>query len=60
MLCNIHAGLASMFVPMYLAESAPAHGRGKIMVFYMMNMIVGVLIGSLIAGSFSEVAEGWR
>ena len=49
-----------MSVPMYIAESAPAHMRGKLVVLNLMFITGGQFVATLIDGSFSAVNEGWR
>ena len=56
----MNVGLASMSVPMYIAESAPAHMRGKLVVLNLMFITGGQFVATLIDGSFSAVNEGWR
>jgi len=55
------AGLASSTVPMYIAECAPSHQRGKLVTVYSIFITGGQFIASIVAGIFSrDVNNGWR
>lgn len=57
----ITLGLASVTVPMYIAEAAPAHLRGRLVTMNNLFITGGQFIASLIAGGFSYVKHsGWR
>ncbi len=60
-------GSASIVAPMYIAEIAPARVRGRLVVFYQLGIVSGVLcavyVNMLIERSGSEgwnVEHGWR
>jgi MFS transporter, SP family, solute carrier family 2 (myo-inositol transporter), member 13 len=54
-------GLASSTVPMYIAECAPSHLRGRLVTLNNVFITGGQFIASLIAGAFSsDVQNGWR
>ena len=54
-------GLASMAVPMYIAEVAPSYIRGKLVTINNCFITGGQLIAAIVAGIFSFNAEtGWR
>lgn len=53
-------GLAAMAVPMYIAESAPAEMRGKLVVLNNLFITGGQFVATLIDGAFSYVPHGWR
>jgi SP family myo-inositol transporter-like MFS transporter 13 len=53
-------GAAAMGVPMYIAESAPTHMRGKLVVMNSLFLTGGQFIATVIDGAFSNVDEGWR
>lgn len=53
-------GIASMSVPIYLSECAPAHIRGKLVTANNLSITGGQFIAALIDGAFSNVPEGWR
>ncbi|XP_077988286.1 proton myo-inositol cotransporter-like [Glandiceps talaboti] len=58
---GIGIGLASMTVPMYIAESAPAHLRGRLVTVNNMFITGGQCIASIVDGAFSYDKEnGWR
>ena len=55
-------GLAAMAVPMYIAESAPAHLRGKLVVMNNMFITGGQFVATILDGAFSSLSDriGWR
>ena len=55
-------GLAAMAVPMYIAESAPAHLRGKLVVMNNLFITGGQFVATIIDGAFSSLSDriGWR
>ena len=54
-------GFASMSVPVYIAEAAPAQIRGSLVTFNQLFITVGILISSVVAGAFSsDEINGWR
>ncbi|KAK7503342.1 hypothetical protein BaRGS_00005263 [Batillaria attramentaria] len=60
-ICGLGLGLASVVVPVYMAETSPAHLRGRLTTMWQMLINIGVLLSSLIAAGFSYVPDvGWR
>ncbi|KAH9512828.1 hypothetical protein Btru_036702 [Bulinus truncatus] len=58
---GIGIGLASMTVPVYIAESAPAHLRGRLVTINTLFITGGQFIASTMDGGFSYVKpDGWR
>lgn len=53
-------GVASMVIPIYLAETAPTHHRGTIVTVNNLFITGGQFISGVIDGAFSGVHEGWR
>lgn len=60
-------GIASMNAPMYIAEIAPAHKRGKLVTFYQLAIVVGFfvvfLVTYFIGNRLTEAQNleyGWR
>ena len=53
-------GLAAMAVPMYIAESAPAEMRGKLVVLNNVFITTGQFIATVVDGAFSTVPHGWK
>lgn len=54
-------GLASLTVPMYIAEIAPVHIRGKLVTVNQVFITAGLLMAAVIAGVFSSNEQnGWR
>ena len=55
------SGLASSTVPMYIAECAPSHQRGKLVTVNNICITGGQFIASIVAGLFShDYDNGWR
>jgi len=55
------AGLASSTVPIYIAECAPSHQRGKLVTVNNIFITGGQFVASIVAGAFSHDYEnGWR
>ena len=59
---GIGIGFAAMAVPMYIAESAPAHMRGKLVVLNNLFITGGQFVATIIDGVFSSLSVnvGWR
>ncbi|XP_070558860.1 proton myo-inositol cotransporter-like isoform X3 [Ptychodera flava] len=61
LIVGIGIGLASMTVPMYIAECAPTHMRGRLVTINNMFITGGQFVASLVDGAFSYDKEnGWR
>ena len=54
------SGFASMTVPVYIAESAPSHMRGRLVTINNLFITGGQCIAGVIDGLFSNVDDGWR
>ncbi|XP_038069669.1 proton myo-inositol cotransporter-like [Patiria miniata] len=57
---GLGVGLASMTVPMYIAEAAPAHLRGRLVTINNLFITGGQFVASVIDGSLSYWPWGWR
>ncbi|XP_033126179.1 proton myo-inositol cotransporter-like isoform X2 [Anneissia japonica] len=58
---GVGIGLASMTVPMYIAEASPSHVRGRLVTVNNLFITGGQLVASIVDGLFSENADnGWR
>jgi SP family arabinose:H+ symporter-like MFS transporter len=64
---GIGIGAASVVAPMYIAEIAPAPVRGRLVVFYQLGIVIGILaavsVNTLIESSGDatwNVQHGWR
>lgn len=64
---GVGIGMASMLSPLYIAEIAPAHSRGRLVSFNQFAIVVGILVvyfvNYLIANAKSEewnLQWGWR
>ncbi|KAI1888569.1 hypothetical protein AGOR_G00186520 [Albula goreensis] len=54
-------GIASMTVPVYIAESSPPHLRGQLVTINTLFITGGQFIASVIDGAFSYMRhDGWR
>ncbi|UXI19877.1 mannose-1-phosphate guanyltransferase beta [Sarcoptes scabiei] len=54
-------GLASMAIPVYIAEAAPVHIRGKLVSTNVCFITFGQFVASIVAGLFSnDHINGWR
>ena len=57
----LFVGLASMTVPMYIAESAPPDMRGRLVTFNNLFITGGQFAAGLVDGAFSyDKTNGWR
>lgn len=53
-------GLASMVVPLYLAEAARSKERGFLVTLNVMFITGGQAVAAVFAGALATVPEGWR
>ncbi|XP_055789391.1 proton myo-inositol cotransporter-like [Salvelinus fontinalis] len=54
-------GIASMTVPVYLAEVSPPHLRGQLVTVYTLFITAGQFIASVVDGAFTYLHHnGWR
>lgn len=53
-------GLASMAVPMYLAETAAAGERGLLVTLNVSFITGGQALAAVFSGALSTVPHGWR
>ena len=66
-LCGVGIGIASMLSPLYIAEIAPAHARGRLISYNQMAIVLGIVlvffVNYSIASHGSEAwlkSTGWR
>ena len=59
---GVGIGMAAMAVPMYIAESAPARARGKLVVVNVLFITGGQFVATIVDGAFSYLSYdiGWR
>ncbi|GFR94259.1 proton myo-inositol cotransporter [Elysia marginata] len=58
---GLGVGLASVVVPVYVAEASPPHIRGRLVSLHQLLINTGIIVSSLLAGGFSYVVpHGWR
>ncbi|XP_046341100.2 proton myo-inositol cotransporter-like [Haliotis rufescens] len=61
LILGIGIGLASMTVPMYIAECSPSHLRGRMVTLNVLFITGGQFVASVMDGAFSYVEKGgWR
>ncbi len=54
-------GCASLIAPLYLAEIAPAHVRGRLVTLYQLAIVIGILVAFITNYELAGVAVGnWR
>lgn len=53
-------GGASMTVPVYIAEAAPADMRGKLVTLNNIFITGGQFVASVVDGIFASQSDGWR
>ena len=53
-------GLAATAVPVYIAEAAPSHARGRLVIVTGCCIAGGTATSGVIGGSFSYFTWGWR
>src|ERR671916_130200 len=58
-LLGLGVGLASMIVPLYIAETAPASRRGALVSLNQLMITIGILLSYIVGVIFTPI-EGWR
>jgi sugar porter (SP) family MFS transporter len=53
-------GMLSMVVPVYIAEMAPEHARGKLGTLWQIAIVFGILLASAANLELEKWSEGWR
>ncbi len=59
LLLGLGVGLASMIVPLYIAEIAPADRRGALVSLNQLMITIGILLSYIVGVIFTPI-EGWR
>ena len=57
---GLGVGMASVVIPLYIAELAPADMRGRLVILYVLCITFGQVIAFLLNLAFSNVSHGWR
>ena len=57
---GIGVGIASMVVPLYIAEISPAHLRGRMVSFYQFAITIGVVAAYFSNAALLEVAQRYQ
>ncbi|XP_049616200.1 proton myo-inositol cotransporter [Syngnathus scovelli] len=61
LIVGLGLGIASMTVPVYIAEASPPHLRGQLVTVNTLFITAGQFTASLVDGAFSYVQrDGWR
>ena len=47
LVCGIGVGVASVIAPMYISEFAPPKWRGRLVAFYQLSIVIGILLAYL-------------
>lgn len=47
LVCGVGIGLASVIAPMYITEFSPAKWRGRLVAFYQLSIVIGILLAYL-------------
>ncbi|GHJ39402.1 sugar porter family MFS transporter [Streptomyces sp. TS71-3] len=58
-LLGVAVGAASLVVPMYIAEVAPARIRGRLVSFNQLFVALGIFVSYLVGYAFAD-SHGWR
>ncbi|MCU7501221.1 MAG: sugar porter family MFS transporter [Ignavibacteria bacterium] len=54
-------GASSVVGPMYISEISPSHLRGRLVAFFQLNIVIGILVSFFSNYLFSALGEGsWR
>ncbi|KAL4400120.1 carbohydrate:proton symporter [Malassezia pachydermatis] len=57
---GIGVGIASMIVPLWIGELAPAHLRGRLVTLNVVFLTLGQLVATAVGAGFEGVHGGWR
>ena len=57
---GIGVGVASMIVPLWIGELAPAHLRGRLVTLNVVFLTMGQLIATGVGAGFENMKGGWR
>lgn len=58
---GLGVGAAAMVSPMYIAEMAPARWRGRLVAFYQMAIVIGIMVAYFFNYAFDGMgANNWR
>ncbi|KAG5452279.1 Proton myo-inositol cotransporter, variant 2 [Clonorchis sinensis] len=61
LIVGVGIGMASMTVPVYIAEIAPSHMRGTLVTLNTVCITAGQVVAAVVDGLFmSDVHNGWR
>lgn len=61
LIAGVGVGMASMLSPMYIAEIAPAHLRGRMVAINQLTVVIGILITNLVNYALRNNGEdAWR
>ncbi|KAI5838798.1 general substrate transporter, partial [Morchella snyderi] len=57
---GVGVGLASLIVPLYLAELSPANYRGRVIIINVLFITFGQVVAYAIGAGLTHVDGGWR
>ena len=57
---GVGVGIASMIVPLWISELAPAHLRGRLVTLNIVFLTLGQLIATGVGAGFENIYGGWR
>lgn len=57
---GLGVGAAAMVAPMYIAEIAPAAWRGRLVAFYQLAIVLGILLAYFSNYLFDKMDDNWR
>jgi sugar porter (SP) family MFS transporter len=57
---GLAVGTSSMVAPMYIAELAPAHIRGRLVTLNQMAIVTGILLANLVSLFLVDASNNWR
>lgn len=60
LLLGLAIGIVSFSVPLYIAEIAPSHMRGRLVTFFQLAITIGILVSYLCGYAFADYENGWR
>lgn len=60
-IAGIGVGMASMLSPLYIAEIAPTHIRGRMVAINQLTIVIGILITNLVNYTLRDIGtDAWR
>lgn len=60
LIVGLGIGLASLATPVYIAEAAPSHVRGRLVTLNTLFITMGQVVAGVVDGLFAQTTNGWR